>query len=131
MAIDELKPGDRILIAEACTHHPIVDDIGRVKIPRWLKHYVAGDLHFDHVQGHDFPEDLSPYRLVILCGSCMVNRREVLSRIIRCRQQNVPISNYGLVIAYSLGIFERALGPFPEALEIYRNGKKRNPQLAP
>ncbi len=131
MAIDELKTGDRILIAESCTHHPIVDDIGRVKIPRWLKHYVGGDLHFDHVQGHDFPEDLSAYRLVIQCGSCMVNRREVLSRIMRCRQQNVPISNYGLVIAYSLGIFERALEPFPEALEIYRNEKKRNPQLAP
>jgi [FeFe] hydrogenase H-cluster maturation GTPase HydF len=120
-AIETLRPGDRILIAEACSHHPIEDDIARVKIPRWLMQYVGGDLAFDTVQGHDFPEDLSPYKLVILCGSCVVNRREVLTRILRCKQAGVPVTNYGLAIAYSLGIFERALEPFPAALDAYRN----------
>jgi hypothetical protein len=128
LAIDTLTQGDRILIAEACSHHPIDDDIGRVKIPRWLTQYVGGPLEFEHVQGHDFPEDLSPYRLVIHCGACMWNRREMLSRILRCRQQYVPITNYGLAIAYSLGIFERALGPFPEALAIYRAARSAAPR---
>jgi len=120
MAIDRLKPGDRILIAEACSHHPIAEDIGRVKIPRWLTQLVGGKLEFITVQGHDFPEDLSPYRLIIHCGSCMMNRREMLTRMLRCRQAGVPITNYGLVVAYSLGILERALEPFPAALDIYR-----------
>ena len=110
--------GDRVLVAEACSHHPIGEDIGRVKIPRWLTQYVGGKLEFNHVQGHDFPADLSPYRLVIHCGACTWNRREMLSRILRCRQAGVPITNYGLTIAYSLGIFERALEPFPAALEL-------------
>jgi [FeFe] hydrogenase H-cluster maturation GTPase HydF len=117
LAIDHLRGGDRVLVAEACGHHPIGEDIGRVKIPRWLGQYVGGKLHFDHVQGHDFPEDLAPYRLVIHCGACMWNRREMLSRIRRCQRAGIPITNYGLTIAYSLGIFERALGPFPAALE--------------
>jgi [FeFe] hydrogenase H-cluster maturation GTPase HydF len=120
LAVDRLRTGDRILVAEACSHHPIAEDIGRVKIPRWLTQYVGGKLEFVHVQGHDFPEDLTPYKLVIHCGACTANRREVLSRILRCRQAGVPVSNYGLVIAYSLGIFRRALGPFPAAMEAYR-----------
>jgi [FeFe] hydrogenase H-cluster maturation GTPase HydF len=120
MAIDELRPGDRVLIAESCSHHPIADDIGRVKIPRWLTQYVGGQLEFSHVQGHDFPVDTGEFRLVIHCGACMTNRREVLSRILHCRQAGTPITNYGLTIAYSLGIFERALGPFPTALHVYR-----------
>ena len=76
---------------------------------------------FTHVQGHDFPADLADYRLVIQCGACMLNRREVLSRIIRCREAGVPVTNYGLAIAYSLGIFARALSPFPAAQELYRS----------
>ena len=124
LAIEQLKPGDRILIAEACSHHPIAEDIGRVKIPRWLTQYVGGELEFKTVQGHDFPEDLSSYHLVIHCGACMMNRREMLTRLLRCRQAGVPITNYGLTIAYSLGIFERALEPFSAALEIYRNARK-------
>ncbi len=80
--IDRLQPGDRVLMCEACAHHPIGEDIGRVKIPRWLTQYVGGPLQFTHVQGHDFPEDLQAYQLVIQCGSCMLNRREVLSRIV-------------------------------------------------
>ncbi len=119
LAIEKLQPGDRVLIAEACSHHPIGEDIGRVKIPRWLQQYVGGKMEFTAVQGHDFPDDLSPYRLVVHCGACMWNRREMLSRIMRCRQAGVPIANYGMTIAYSLGIFERALAPFPSALETY------------
>jgi [FeFe] hydrogenase H-cluster maturation GTPase HydF len=124
-AVETLRPCDRVLVAEACSHHPIGDDIGRVKIPKWLTQYVGGPLEFDTVQGHDFPEDLAPYKLVIHCGACMWNRREMLSRILRCRRAGVPITNYGLVIAYSLSIFERALAPFPAALEAYRNATKR------
>jgi [FeFe] hydrogenase H-cluster maturation GTPase HydF len=119
-AIESLHPGDRVLIAESCSHHPIADDIGRVKIPRWLTQYVGGKIEFVHIQGHDFPEDLTPYKLVVHCGACTTNRRAMLSRILRCRQQGVPITNYGLAIAYSLGIFERALEPFPAALEAYK-----------
>ncbi|HRX85458.1 MAG TPA: [FeFe] hydrogenase H-cluster maturation GTPase HydF [Phycisphaerae bacterium] len=111
-AIDTLRPGDRVLIAEACSHHPIVDDIGTEKIPRWLREYVGGELHFDHVQGHDFPQDLKPYSLVVHCGACVQNRREVLSRIARCRSQGVPMTNYGLAIAFALGIIDRVLAPF-------------------
>ena len=124
LAVEQLKPGDRILIAEACSHHPIAEDIGRVKIPRWLTQYVGGKLEFQTVQGHDFPDDLSSCNLVIHCGSCMLNRREMLTRQMRCRKAGVPITNYGLVIAYSLGIFERALEPFPAAREIYKNAIK-------
>lgn len=120
LAIENLVPGDRVLICESCSHHPIGEDIGRVKLPRWLRQYVGGKLEFTHVQGHDFPDDLASYKLAIHCGACMWNRREVLSRIIRCQQAGVPITNYGLAIAYSLGIFERALKPFPAALETYR-----------
>jgi len=130
LAVDRLKTGDRILIAEACSHHPIAEDIGRVKIPRWLTQYVGGKLDFVHVQGHDFPEDLTAYKLVIHCGACTANRREVLGRIMRCRQAGVPVSNYGLVIAYSLGIFQRALEPFPAAMDAYRNAKGRQTQPA-
>ena len=123
LAIETLRPGDRILVAEACSHHPIGDDIGRVKIPRWLTQYVGGAMEFTHVQGHDFPDDLSPFKLVIHCGACMWNRREMLSRMLRCRAAGVPVANYGMTIAYTLGIFERALQPFPAALETYRRLK--------
>ena len=129
MAIDSLRPGDRVLMAEACSHHPIGEDIGRVKIPRWLTQYVGGKMEFTAVQGHDYPEDLSPYKLVVHCGACMWNRREMLSRILRCRKAGVPITNYGLAIAYSLGIFERALGPFPAALEVYRQLRQSSRQV--
>lgn len=121
MAVENLNPGDNILVAEACSHHPIGEDIGRVKIPRWLTQYVGGRLNFTTVQGQDFPEDLSPFKLVIHCGACMWNRRTMLNRILKCRRAGVPITNYGLVIAYSLGIFERALQPFPAALEAYQS----------
>jgi [FeFe] hydrogenase H-cluster maturation GTPase HydF len=120
LAIERLRPGDRVLIAEACSHHPIADDIGRVKIPRWLTQYVGGKLEFVTVQGHDFPAGLDSFRLVVHCGACMQNRREMLNRILRCQAAGVAITNYGLAIAYALGIFERALEPFPSALQAFR-----------
>lgn len=121
LAIDKLKTGDKVLIAEACSHHPIGEDIGTVKIPRWLTQYVGGKLQIDSLRGHDFPENIAEYKIIIHCGACMWNRREMLSRIMKAKQAGVPLTNYGLTIAYSLGIFERALQPFPAALEIYRN----------
>jgi [FeFe] hydrogenase H-cluster maturation GTPase HydF len=135
LAIESLRPGARVLIAEACTHHPIGEDIGRVKIPRWLQQYVGGKLEVTSVQGHDFPDDPSSYDLIVHCGGCMWNRREMLTRQLRCRQAGVPITNYGMAIAYSLGIFERALRPFPAALDTYRQlcrqdaEKRREPPM--
>ena len=124
VTMDSLRPGDKVLVAESCTHHPIEEDIGRVKIPRWLQKYLGGDLEFTTVKGRDFPQDLSPYKLVIHCGACMWNRQEMMSRIAECHRQGVPITNYGLVIAYSLGILERALEPFPEALAAYKEARQ-------
>jgi [FeFe] hydrogenase H-cluster maturation GTPase HydF len=120
MAIDALRPGDRIAMAEACSHHPIGEDVGRSRIPRWLGQYVGGALGVDQVQGRNFIDDPKQFKLVIHCGSCMLNRREVIGRIFACRRAGVPITNYGLALAYSLGIFERALQPFPTALDAYR-----------
>lgn len=119
MAIENLKSGDKVLICESCTHHAIGDDIGRVKIPRWITQYTGKKLEFVHYAGHDFPENLQDYALIIHCGACMTNRREILSRILKAKTLNIPITNYGLTIAYSLGIFERALEPFPSAKMIY------------
>ena len=110
--IDTLKSGSRILVLESCAHHPIGEDIGRVKIPRWIRQYTGVDLEFVHRQGHDFPSDLSAYQLIVQCGACMLNRREVISRILRCREAGVPITNYGVAITYSLGVLDRALSPF-------------------
>jgi hypothetical protein len=124
MAIDGLRAGDRVLIAEACAHHPIGEDIGRVKIPRWLTQFVGGQLDIKHVQGNDFPEDLASYKLVIHCGSCVFNRRNLLSRILACRKAGVPITNYGVAISWTLGIFNRALKPFPAAYQLYLDSKK-------
>jgi len=130
VAVETLRPGDQVLVAESCTHHPVEEDIGRVKIPRWLQKFVGGPLEFTTVQGRDFPADLTPYKLVIHCGACMWNRREMLSRIEECKRQGVPITNYGLVIAYSLGILERALEPFPAALAAYHEARNEQKGLA-
>lgn len=125
-AIEKLQSGDKILICESCTHHAIGDDIGRVKIPRWITQYTGKKLEFEHYAGHDFPENIKDYALIIHCGACMTNRREILSRILKSKQANVPITNYGLTIAYSLGIFERALEPFESAKLIYEEALKSN-----
>ena len=112
--IEELVPGDRVLIAEACTHHPISEDIGRVQIPRLLQEAAGGQLHIDVLAGRDFPDDLSGYKLIIHCGACVFNRREMLSRINKAESANVPVTNYGLVITHCRGLLERAIGPLFE-----------------
>ena len=114
--ISNLRPGDSVLIAEACTHHPVQDDIGRVKIPNWLRKAIGDDIHIDVISGMEFPKDLSKYSLIIHCGACMWTRRQMLSRIRQAAAQNVAITNYGLAIAALHGILGRALEPFPEAL---------------
>jgi len=114
--IEALKPGDKVLIAEACTHHPIEDDIGRVKIPRWLRQYVGGDLQIDVYAGRDYPENLKEYKLVIHCGGCVLNRREMLTRIQMAKEARVPITNYGVCISFLQGVIRRTLSPFPAAL---------------
>ena len=117
-AIDHLKPGDKVLISESCTHHRVEDDIGTVKIPRWLRQHVGGELIVDHSSGLTFPENLSEYKLVLHCGACMTNRREMLARIVQVQQAGVPIVNYGVAIAALMGILRRALSPFPLLQEI-------------
>jgi [FeFe] hydrogenase H-cluster maturation GTPase HydF len=121
--IDTLKPGDRVLIAESCSHHPIEDDIGRIKIPRLLESRVGGKLEFAWTKGREFPADLKPFKLIIHCGACMWNRREMMSRIRECRSQLTPITNYGVAIAHLMGNLERALEPFPEALAAFREAR--------
>ncbi|UIJ37280.1 [FeFe] hydrogenase H-cluster maturation GTPase HydF [Desulfobaculum bizertense] len=111
-AMDSLKDGDTILIGEACSHHTLEDDIGRVKIPAWMKKYTGKNLNFEVFSGHDFPEDLERYSLCIHCGSCMLNRREMLRRIRECRRRGVPITNYGVAISKLQGVLERIIAPF-------------------
>jgi [FeFe] hydrogenase H-cluster maturation GTPase HydF len=118
-SIEKLKPGDKVLIAEACSHHPIADDIGRMKIPRLLNKYVGGELQYAETQGLDFPANLPDYKLVVHCGACMFNRRTMLNRILHCKKTKIPITNYGLIIAHCLGILSRALAPFPEIQALY------------
>lgn len=114
-AIEALKPGDKVLIAEACTHHRQSDDIATVKIPRWLRQLVGGDLEFNWVSGGDFPDNLQDYRLIVHCGGCMINRREMMYRLSIAAEKGVPIVNYGVLIAYVLGVLDRAIEPFPLA----------------
>ena len=125
-AIDRLEPGDKVLIAESCSHHALEDDIGRVKIPRWLRQYVGVDLEIDVYAGRDFPDNLSEYKLAVQCGGCMQNRREVLSRIEKCEAAGVPITNYGLCISQTQGVLKRVLSPFPSALMAYEEEMKNH-----
>jgi [FeFe] hydrogenase H-cluster maturation GTPase HydF len=120
-AVEGLVPGDKVLIAEACTHHRVEDDIGTVKIPRWLNQVVGGPLDLKWVSGHELPPDIKDYKLIIHCGACMINRKEMLHRLMMTQQADVPMVNYGVLIAYVLGILKRALAPFPQALEIFEN----------
>lgn len=120
LKIDTLQENDSILIAEACSHHPLQDDIGRVKIPRLLQKYTGKKLNFKVVSGRDFPDDLTTFQLIIHCGSCMLTRRELINRIAKAKEYNVPITNYGVVISQIQGVLERVLSPFPEILNEYR-----------
>ncbi|MDP1992792.1 MAG: [FeFe] hydrogenase H-cluster maturation GTPase HydF [Syntrophales bacterium] len=114
--IETLRPGDKVLIAESCSHHPLQDDIGRIKIPRWLRQYVGGELQVDVSAGRDYPENLHEYRLIIHCGGCMLTRREMLSRLHKARVAGIPVTNYGLAISFTQGVIRRVLSPFPSAL---------------
>lgn len=124
-AVESLKDGDEILIAEACTHHVQPEDIGRTKIPTWLLNYTKKDLHFEVTSGGDFPEDLSRYKLIISCGGCMVNRGEIMHRIQKAKNAQVAITNYGILMAYLCGILERVVAPFESGLvKLDLNNKK-------
>lgn len=114
-ALDDLQDGDSILISEGCTHHRQCGDIGTEKLPRWLKEYTKKNLRFVWSSGTEFPEDLSPYRMILHCGGCMLNEREMKYRIQCAEDQGIPISNYGMAIAQIHGILKRSLGPFPQA----------------
>lgn len=121
--IESLQPGDSVLIVEGCTHHRQADDIGKVKIPRWIRQLVAGDIHFEWASGACYPQNISGYEAIIHCGGCMLNRREMQYRVERAREQGVGITNYGMLIAYVQGILTRALQPFPAAsLALAENG---------
>ena len=115
-AIEHLKDGDKVLISEGCTHHRQCDDIGLVKIPRWLRNYTQKELEIELTSGTEFPEDLSKYKLIIHCGGCMLNEREMKYRLKCAIDAKVPITNYGIVIAYMQGILRRSLEPFPHIL---------------
>lgn len=119
-AIDKLKDGDRILISEGCTHHRQCDDIGTVKIPRWLKEYTGKELVIEISSGRDFPQKLSEYSLIIHCGGCMLNEKEVKHRMKCAIESNVPFTNYGITIAYMHGILKRSIEVFPELLENFK-----------
>jgi [FeFe] hydrogenase H-cluster maturation GTPase HydF len=118
-AIEKLQNGDKILVSEGCTHHRQSDDIGTVKIPRWLRQYTGKDFEFIYSSGYSFPKELDEVKLVIHCGACMLNKTEMLYRIKQVTDKSIPIVNYGVLISYIQGIFERALDPFPLAKMIY------------
>ena len=113
-AIETLQDGDKVLICEGCTHHRQCEDIGAVKIPRWLRQHTGKELELVHTSGKDFPEDLSPYRLVIHCGGCMLNEREVAYRQKCAADAGIPFTNYGIAIAYMTGILKRSIEIFPK-----------------
>lgn len=129
-AIETLKPGDHILIAEACSHHPLQDDIGRIKIPSWLRQCVGGELRVDVSAGRDYPDNLSDYRLIIHCGGCMLTRREMLSRLHKAQAVGVPVTNYGLAISFTQRVIRRVLSPFPSALTAFDQKKAEIRALA-
>lgn len=112
LKIKDLNKDSRVLIAESCTHNVSHEDIGRVKIPKLLNKYVGADLTYDHSIFHDFPEDIDKYDLIIHCGACMINRKTVINRVKQCKEKNVSITNYGIVLAYLNGILERSLSLF-------------------
>ncbi len=117
--IKSLKDNDTVFIAEACTHHPQPDDIGRYKIPKWLQNFTGKNLNFIINPGKMIHKDFSDAKLIIHCGGCMINRKEVLTRIDKAQEKNVPITNYGVIISHIHGALKRTLEPFPEVREIY------------
>jgi [FeFe] hydrogenase H-cluster maturation GTPase HydF len=114
--VDNLQNGDKVLIAEACSHHAQPDDIGRIKIPNWLKSYTKKNLIIDVSSGNDYPDNLEDYKLIVHCGGCMITRKTIQTRIKKARITNIPIVNYGVLISYIHGAIPRAIEPFPEAI---------------
>lgn len=117
-ALDSLEDGDKILIGEGCTHHRQCDDIGTVKLPRWIKEYTGKNPEFIFTSGTEFPLNLSPYKMIIHCGACMLNEREMQYRIKCAADQNIPFTNYGITIAYINGILKRTIEPFPQIYKL-------------
>ena len=117
-ALSSIEDGDRILIAEGCTHHRQCGDIGTCKMPEWIRNYTGKKPVFEFTSGTEFPDDVSSYKMVVHCGGCMLNEREMKYRIACCQDQGVPITNYGILIAQVTGILKRSLGPFPEMQEL-------------
>ena len=122
-AAGNLQDGDRILLAEGCTHHRQCNDIGTVKIPRWLRQYTGKELQIDTCSGREFPEDLTPYRLVIHCGGCMLTENAVLARMNQAIRQGIPFTNYGIAIAFMTGALERSLRLFPSLHSLLTGGE--------
>ena len=120
-ALNRLKDGDTVLISEGCTHHRQCNDIGTVKLPNWVKEYTGKNLNFEYSSGNTFPNDLSKYSLIIHCGGCMLNAKEVHSRLKKAEEENKPITNYGIAIAFIHGILKRSLSPFKELEERLEN----------
>ena len=123
--LENLKDNDRILICEGCTHHRQCNDIGTVKMPGWIQKYTGKKLEFSFTSGTEFPDDLSDYRLIVHCGGCMLNEREMKYRLQCAEDQGIPMTNYGILIAYIHGILARSLEPFPEIAGILENGDHR------
>ena len=117
-ALNSIRDGDKVLIAEGCTHHRQCDDIGTYKIPKWIREYTGKRPEFSFTSGTEFPDDVTSYKMVVHCGGCMLNEREMKYRIACCKDQNVPVTNYGILIAQITGILKRSLEPFPEILEL-------------
>lgn len=117
-ALDHLKDGDTVLISEGCTHHRQCDDIGTVKIPRWIREYTGKEIRIETTSGTEFPDDLTKYKLIIHCGGCMLNEREMKYRLSCAEDQGVPMTNYGIMIAYVKGILKRSVQVFPEIYEL-------------
>ena len=117
-ALENLEDGDKILVGEGCTHHRQCDDIGTVKLPRWIKEYTGKNPEFIFTSGTEFPLDLSPYKMIIHCGACMLNEREMQYRIKCAADQNIPFTNYGITIAYINGILKRTVEPFPQIYKL-------------
>ena len=117
-ALETLADGDTVLISEGCTHHRQCDDIGTVKLPRWIREYTGKEIHFETTSGTEFPDDLGKYKLVVHCGGCMLNEREMKYRLSCAMDQDVPMTNYGILIAYVKGILKRSLQVFPEIAEL-------------
>ncbi len=112
--LDQIKDGDRILISEGCTHHRQCDDIGTVKLPRWIRQYTGAEPEFAFTSGTEFPDDVTEYKLIVHCGGCMLNEREMKYRMKCAQDQGVPMTNYGIAIAYIQGILKRSVQPFPQ-----------------